>query len=341
MRKPNDEPPLPFPDDDPNPLRDVLAHPDEDWPRLIYADRLEAGGDESRATFIRVQIALADAGKWADPQCRERHEERCVRASGLPSGGSFVDENATFERKFLACGRCRWALREALRVHERELEIEYGVGWRIGYSLSNGGVSYPPCEFHRGFIEVVTLSAANWLGGTCGNHCFESPNNPGRWVVGGNLELVKCPACDGSGRLPGHAAALRAATPLKRVRLMTTPEPIEMLRLAQTHDLHATGEMTYENRNRWYVQLLAAEFPGLEFELPADPPNDRSYSRTFRVVANSPVEAIRSSGLPAIGTHYFNDTHHDFEAMLTRLEVRPAGARNAWDVICHYETRLN
>jgi uncharacterized protein (TIGR02996 family) len=43
-------------------LQDILAHPDDDAPRLIYADWLEERGDAgsvARAEFIRVQCSLA------------------------------------------------------------------------------------------------------------------------------------------------------------------------------------------------------------------------------------------------------------------------------------------
>lgn len=39
--------------------RAICAHPDEDTPRLAYADLIEENGDELRARFIRTQIALA------------------------------------------------------------------------------------------------------------------------------------------------------------------------------------------------------------------------------------------------------------------------------------------
>src|SRR5262249_24085793 len=40
-------------------LQDVIAHPDEDGPRLIYADWIEENGRPERAEFIRVQCELA------------------------------------------------------------------------------------------------------------------------------------------------------------------------------------------------------------------------------------------------------------------------------------------
>jgi len=39
-------------------LERIIAHPDEDWPRLVYADWLDESGDP-RGLFIRVQCALA------------------------------------------------------------------------------------------------------------------------------------------------------------------------------------------------------------------------------------------------------------------------------------------
>ena len=40
-------------------LRAILADPEDDTPRLVYADYLEEHGDPDRAEFIRVQCAMA------------------------------------------------------------------------------------------------------------------------------------------------------------------------------------------------------------------------------------------------------------------------------------------
>src|SRR6266404_2275885 len=40
-------------------LQDILEKPDDDLPRLIYADWLDEHGDPDRAEFIRTQIELA------------------------------------------------------------------------------------------------------------------------------------------------------------------------------------------------------------------------------------------------------------------------------------------
>jgi uncharacterized protein (TIGR02996 family) len=43
-------------------LRAILDDPEDDTPRLVYADWLEEFGDAARAEFIRVQISIAKVG---------------------------------------------------------------------------------------------------------------------------------------------------------------------------------------------------------------------------------------------------------------------------------------
>lgn len=59
-------------------LQDILAHPNDDAPRLIFADWLEEGGDVSsvaRAEFIRVQCVLA-AGQLTPQQRMDLHKRQ-------------------------------------------------------------------------------------------------------------------------------------------------------------------------------------------------------------------------------------------------------------------------
>ena len=46
--------------DEPALLAAILAHPDEDTPRLMFADWLQEHDQPVRAEFVRVQVALAD-----------------------------------------------------------------------------------------------------------------------------------------------------------------------------------------------------------------------------------------------------------------------------------------
>jgi uncharacterized protein (TIGR02996 family) len=43
-------------------LADIVEHPDDDTPRLVYADWLEDHGEEAQAEFIRVRCELARLG---------------------------------------------------------------------------------------------------------------------------------------------------------------------------------------------------------------------------------------------------------------------------------------
>lgn len=58
-------------------LRAICESPDDDTPRLIYADFLEDAGEAERAAFVRAQVELARTPNW-EPfavRCRTRQRE--------------------------------------------------------------------------------------------------------------------------------------------------------------------------------------------------------------------------------------------------------------------------
>jgi uncharacterized protein (TIGR02996 family) len=64
-------------------LEDIRASPENDTPRLIYADWLEDNGDPDRAEFIRLQIGLARAAPdEPDLNERRRRERELLRQHG-------------------------------------------------------------------------------------------------------------------------------------------------------------------------------------------------------------------------------------------------------------------
>jgi uncharacterized protein (TIGR02996 family) len=66
-------------------FRAILDHPDDDTPRLIYADALEDVGESDRAALIRAQVELARVPEYDPLRVRaERH------TPGLISGGPFI-----------------------------------------------------------------------------------------------------------------------------------------------------------------------------------------------------------------------------------------------------------
>jgi uncharacterized protein (TIGR02996 family) len=52
-------------------LAAILANPDDDMPRLAYADWLEENGDEDRAEFIRLQCGHAGDDEAAEERAAE------------------------------------------------------------------------------------------------------------------------------------------------------------------------------------------------------------------------------------------------------------------------------
>src|SRR5207344_2104774 len=91
-------------------LRAILAHPDDDAPRLIYADWLDEQGDADRAEFIRLQVQLSRM-PTGDPDrgpmyARSRELEQSHRVEWLNRLPQFDDVHwGVFERGFVVAAR--------------------------------------------------------------------------------------------------------------------------------------------------------------------------------------------------------------------------------------------
>lgn len=127
-------------------LRSICEHPDDDAPRLIFADWLEERGQRDRAEFIRIQCELAKM------KCdRKGHHYPC-RSRG-PGGAS---------GPFHTC--------HTLQKRERKLLMAYWAKWyppiRVGVACRNLNRCRLPgftIEFRRGFIESITCPCQQWL----------------------------------------------------------------------------------------------------------------------------------------------------------------------------------
>jgi uncharacterized protein (TIGR02996 family) len=78
-------------------LAAILAHPDEDTPRLMYADWLDEHGQPERAEFIRLQCA-PDADEAAEERAAELEERN--RAKWLVGLPTFPGARWEFRRGF-------------------------------------------------------------------------------------------------------------------------------------------------------------------------------------------------------------------------------------------------
>jgi uncharacterized protein (TIGR02996 family) len=110
-------------------LAAILAEPDADVHRLVYADWLDEHGDPDRAEFIRVQCAVA-----IDP----------------------LAHNPPPSNPRCACSLC------TLRRRERALLASHQVDWRMrdlpGMPFGNWVT-----DFRRGFVAEVTLACDQWM----------------------------------------------------------------------------------------------------------------------------------------------------------------------------------
>jgi len=105
-------------------LAAIIADPDEDTPRLVYADWLDENGQEERAEFIRLQIA-------------RRCTMRDCSAKLFPFLVHYPDEWTRFGR-------------------EAELLARNWDAWAEPFRPWTHGSLF----FHRGFVEELTCGAA-------------------------------------------------------------------------------------------------------------------------------------------------------------------------------------
>jgi uncharacterized protein (TIGR02996 family) len=110
-------------------LQAILANPDDDTPRLVYADWLDENGNPERAEFIRVQIELAKLSRW-DPK-RKALEQR-------------EDELFTRERNW--------------REWTGSLPEFFNANWEQCAGRPEAWVT-----FRRGFPHEVKCSAKSWF----------------------------------------------------------------------------------------------------------------------------------------------------------------------------------
>jgi uncharacterized protein (TIGR02996 family) len=130
-------------------LVNVLAAPNDDAPRLIFADWLEEyGGQPERGEFIRVQIALAAI--FAAHRC-QRTGQGAMCIPGI------VDV-------LMGCDACNRfiANRDALQCREREL-WEGGMRDAILGPLCGNGISSVQLSCRRGFVDCISCTAAEFL----------------------------------------------------------------------------------------------------------------------------------------------------------------------------------
>jgi uncharacterized protein (TIGR02996 family) len=126
-------------------LVSIIEHPEDDTPRLVFADWLEEHDQAERAEFIRVQCQLPKT-----PRDPAKHIELDTKT------GRWVRVEAN-------CSKCRHCL---LRRREKEMLVRE---WEWDYDSLNHFCGDLGTNFiadlvrHRGFIAEITLTCADWL----------------------------------------------------------------------------------------------------------------------------------------------------------------------------------
>jgi uncharacterized protein (TIGR02996 family) len=121
--------------------RAICAHPDEDTPRLAFADLVEERGDELRARFIRTQVALARVSTY-DPEWVKARQFEPDAATGwsrtedlprpLPPGASW-----------------------------QRFEFRRGFPWKIGVSSLREFVDGGEAVFGAAPIQALDIDAGD------------------------------------------------------------------------------------------------------------------------------------------------------------------------------------
>jgi uncharacterized protein (TIGR02996 family) len=140
-------------------LESIIAAPDDDGIRLIFADFLEEHGQAERAEFIRLMIERDRAGLR---ECSQ-FEGSC----GKSQCKGFVLATALAPRH-LACGQCRFCLAtrrldDLMNAGQHTSVFPFPHAMLIPAVLEQTSNLPDPCFFfQRGFPAVVTCSLAWW-----------------------------------------------------------------------------------------------------------------------------------------------------------------------------------
>jgi len=151
-------------------LAGVLAHPDADLPRLVYADFIEENGDATRAEFIRAQCALT-GGYFEDEKERAALElrERYLREKHGPAWLAPLKMNGEplftprshglFRRGFVECVwmPAAWFVAKAEKLFARCPVNELRV--TMGSATTLIDVVQSP-HFHR--LTTLDVSNRSW-----------------------------------------------------------------------------------------------------------------------------------------------------------------------------------
>lgn len=212
----------------------ICQAPHEDAPRLVYADWLEERGDP-RAEFIRVQVELAGL----------REPEWLTHGNVFQLSGNELIRDHCVACQASQDDLCRW---HTLTPRSDELLATNRREWTMA------GLEFDKWDW---FKESDT---DKWF------VCFmpHKPHDDSPHMKfdfrRGFPELLTCRWEEWA----AHHEAMRRAMPVTKVMLTTWPDASDLCKFAQVH----FGQGSPGNRINRHLELLRAEWPGIEFVLP-------------------------------------------------------------------------
>ncbi len=248
----------------------VCASPDDDAPRLIYADYLDEHGESERAEFIGVQVAMEPL----------RHPAGGLVADMAMPGGKRIRRRLAKEReeKWTALSRRE---RELLGPSSERIDGRIYFARAVAWFLDDAPLwlAFRP-EWRRGFVAAVTCTAADWLAHEAALYWRPAQGRP-------------CPA---------------TAQPIEEVRLTTRPLMVRRPAMDAAMDAVMDGNhfrLAGRDRQARYgypiphadeilLSLLHAEWPGVRFVLPS--PRYPAAGDTFIPVATGQVVGVLPRG---------------------------------------------
>jgi uncharacterized protein (TIGR02996 family) len=144
-------------------LAAILDEPDDDLPRLVYADCCEESGDHDRAEFIRLQLELHRAPAANQQEQREigSHRHRLARRRFLLRRTNELLAN-TGPGNGLAWLDDRWPLNQDEPEEEAPRRV-HSVEAGGAAALTEESRSPQRWTWERGFVAAVCCSLAEWL----------------------------------------------------------------------------------------------------------------------------------------------------------------------------------
>ncbi len=231
--------PLPIYFDHPAFLKAIIAKPDEDTPRLAYADWCDECGQTERAEFIRVQIELARIPEPKEKMVglvtgtdKDRRHYCCTQCHSLPKG-----QDCRFHHLF---DRSRVLCQDLVSLMTK------GTTWEEFNGLIDSNA-----DVHRGFIESGVCLSADWI--RLGDETLK--RHPVRKITWVDLPIL----CDDQ-QNSGQRVMLRGDS--KSVSVTETNALA-----AKLIDLAAAKGNAVHPGNALYLSAARLRWPGVEFEI--------------------------------------------------------------------------